>query len=244
MASRRPSGGLEALHPALNASEALHPAVNASEALHPALNASEALNPALNASEALRPAASRAPCRRSLEPCLERLRSLAPCRTPCAAPQVLGRSEFKQLLRWRLALRKALKVQGLVDVEDAKPKVRACFGCVGRMWEMPSQRCVPALAVWGGCGRCQAKGARLLWLCGADVGDADSRSKSSFQSTPPAPVPTPRAATPRSPPTQPARAPTAAASLRTPMRRCCVRWRRPRRGSRRALSARRSTGAK
>ncbi|KAG1672818.1 hypothetical protein FOA52_004622 [Chlamydomonas sp. UWO 241] len=36
--------------------------------------------------------------------------------------QVLGRSEFKQLLRWRLVLRKALTADGLLQVEDEKKK--------------------------------------------------------------------------------------------------------------------------
>ena len=57
----------------------------------------------------------------------------AEIRTLCKDLQVLGRSEFKQLLRWRLAVRKALKGD-LGVVEDGAKVGWAGLGRTGLGW--------------------------------------------------------------------------------------------------------------
>ncbi|GLC72047.1 hypothetical protein PLESTF_001198400 [Pleodorina starrii] len=62
----------------------------------------------------------------------------AEIRSLCKDLQVLGRSEFKQLLRWRLALRKALKDELGAEEEEAKPGHKKAKGADGKQQQQPA----------------------------------------------------------------------------------------------------------
>ena len=74
----------------------------------------------------------------------------AEVRALCADVQVLGRSEFKQLLRWRMKIRKALERMEKERAKAAEAEVRCGLSMHG----------VPAVvqrANWGACG-CAGRG--------------------------------------------------------------------------------------